>query len=328
VCPKSRKTAATGKVPNGIFTGVNGSNSTSRNDPKLVLALVAQETARETIQNAVVSYGQSLEVLPGAETFFARLQEVGADVLVVDLDEPMALKVLRTLHTEGNHRPVLVLAGMQHRTELLEAQRLGVFAVIPLPVTEEEIGFHIGHALTTIAERFDPRTLGFQQRLVTLGNDFSLVTPVALSLVETSLPFYDPRRTVVTLGLVEILTNAIEHGNLGISYEEKREALRSSVFYDLARERSTQAPWRDRLVRIRSLVDPTEGLVRFRVEDEGDGFDWRNLPDPFHQTNIGARHGRGILMASHAFQSLRYNEKGNVVTLELCLETSTLPEAK
>jgi anti-sigma regulatory factor (Ser/Thr protein kinase) len=133
---------------------------------------------------------------------------------------------------------------------------------------------------------------------------------------------------VVTLGLVEILTNAIEHGSLGISYEEKREALRSSVFYDLARQRSLQSPWKDRRVHARSLVDPEEGLVRFRVEDEGDGFDWRNMPDPFSQTNLGARHGRGILMASHAFQSLRYNEKGNTVTLELLLETSTLPEAR
>ena len=161
---------------------------------------------------------------------------------------------------------------------------------------------------------------------MTLGNDFSLVTPVALSLVETSLSFYDPRRTVVTLGLVEIITNAIEHGSLGISYEEKREALRSSVFYDLAHDRASMAPWRDRVVRVRSLVDPTEGMVRYRVEDEGDGFDWRNLPDPFNQSNLGARHGRGILMATHAFQALRYNEKGNIVTLEVCLENSTLQE--
>jgi CheY-like chemotaxis protein len=307
---------------------VTGSNSTSRNDPKLVLALVSQDSAREILQNAVVSFGQSLEIHAGADTFMTRLNTEGADVLILDLQDPRSMKVLKHLHSEGNHRPVLVLAGIERRAELLEAQRLGVFAVVPSPLSEEEIGFHIGHALTTLAERFDPRLLGFQQRLITLGNDFALVTPVALSLVECSLPYYDPRRTAVTLGLVEILTNAIEHGSLGISYEEKREALRSSVFYDLARQRSLQSPWKDRRVFARSLVDPEEGLVRFQVKDEGDGFDWRNMPDPFSQNNLGARHGRGILMASHAFQSLRYNEKGNTVTLELLLETSTLPEAK
>lgn len=308
---------------------MNGPNSTvGRNDPKLILALVAKIVAREILQNAVVSFGQALETCLTAEELLARLGTVGADVLVLDLDEPSALKVLRRLHTEGNHRPVLVLAGLDHRGELLEAQRLGVFAVIPAPVSEDEISFHIGHALTTLAERFDPRRLGYQQRLVTLENDFSLITPVAISLVETSLPQYDPRRTAVTLGLVEIITNAIEHGNLGISYDEKRDALRGSVFYDLAHERALQAPWKDRVVRVRSLVDPQEGIVRYRVEDEGDGFDWRNLPDPFNQNNINARHGRGILMASHAFQALRYNEKGNVVTLELLLEPSILPEAR
>ena len=307
---------------------IDSNSTTSRNDPKLVLALVSSESTREILQNAVISFGQSLEVFEGAEPFVARLDGVGADVLVLDLDEPKSMRLLRHLHTEGNHRPVLVLAGLGRRTELLEAQRLGVFAVVPAPFTEEEIGFHIGHALTTLAERFDPRRLGFQQRLITLDNDFSLVTPVALSLVETALSYYDPRRTPVTLGLVEILTNAIEHGNLGISYEEKREALRSSVFYDLAHRRSQESPWKDRRVLARCLVDPEEGIVRFRVEDEGDGFDWRNLPDPFSQSNIGARHGRGILMASHAFQSLRYNDKGNMATLELLLETSTLSEAR
>ena len=307
---------------------MNGPNSIGRNDPKLILALVAKASPREILQNAVVSFGQSLEIIPAAEAFQARLDAVNADVLVLDLDEPAALKILRHLHTEGNHRPILVLAGMDHRAELLEAQRLGVFAVIPTPVTEDEISFHIGHALTTLAERFDPRRLGYQQRLITLGNDFSLVTPVAISLVETSLSQYDPRRTAVTLGLVEVITNAIEHGNLGITYDEKRDALRGSVFYDLAHERCAMAPWRDRVVRVRSLVDPDEGIVRFRVEDEGDGFDWRNLPDPFSQNNINARHGRGILMASHAFQALHFNEKGNVVTLELLLEISTMPEAR
>jgi len=305
------------------------SNSTiSRNDPKLVLALVSSEATREILQNAVISFGQSLEVFDGVEPFAARLECVGADVLVLDLDDPKSMRLLRRLHTDGNHRPVLVLAGLGQRAELLEAQRLGVFAVVPAPFSEEEIGFHIGHALTTLAERFDPRRLGFQQRLITLDNDFSLVTPVAMSLVDSALSYYDPRRTPVTLGLVEILTNAIEHGNLGISYEEKREALRSSVFYDLAHRRSQESPWKDRRVRARCLVDPEDGLVRFRVEDEGEGFDWRNLPDPFSQNNIGARHGRGILMATHAFQSLRYNDKGNVATLELLLETSTMTEAR
>lgn len=293
-----------------------------------MLALTTQESTRTKLADVLVGYGQSLETHVSADTFLSGLANCGADVLVLDLHESTALKVLRQLQADGNHRPVLVLAGVDRRAEILEAQRMGVFAVVPSPLDEDELGFHLGHALTTLAERFDPARLGFQQRLITIGNDFSLVTPVALSLVETSLSPGDSRRTSVALGLVELLTNAIEHGNLGISYEEKREALRSSVFYDLARERSSTPPWRDRQVRVRSLVDPNQGIVRYRIEDEGDGFDWKNLPDPFHQNNIGARHGRGILMASHVFQSLRYNEKGNQVTLELPLQTSVFPEER
>ena len=95
---------------------IDSNSTTGRNDPKLVLALVSSESTREILQNAVISFGQSLEVFEGAEPFVARLDSVGADVLVLDLDEPKSLRLLRHLHTEGNHRPVLVLAGLGRRT--------------------------------------------------------------------------------------------------------------------------------------------------------------------------------------------------------------------
>ena len=74
-------------------------------------------------------------------------------------------------------------------------------------------------------------------------------------------------------------------------------------------------------------MDPSKGLVAFEIQDQGDGFDWKNLPDPTDPNNINARHGRGILMARHAFTAMRYNEKGNAVTLELPLDDGSPLEA-
>lgn len=290
-------------------------------DSKVVLALTDQPEVQQMLQEILVGFGQSLESVADPQAFGEAVMRKNPDLLLVDLtlgDAPMAL---RRLDDPCRERPIIALAHPLQRSEMFEAKRLGVFAILHLPLDSDEAGFHIGHALTTLAERFDPSRLGYQERLMTLGNDFSLVTPVALSLVDSSLPLGDVRRTAVSLGLVELLTNAIEHGNLGISFDEKRDALRGSVFYDLARDRSRKSPWKDRLVRARCVVDPAAGIIRYDIQDEGDGFDWRNLPDPFHQNNIGARHGRGILMARHAFQNLRYNDKGNHVSLELPLSS-------
>mgnify|MGYP002360262332 CR=1 FL=1 len=284
--------------------------------------MVAGDPVRSSLQNVVVSFGQTLELHATPEAFLARLPT--ADVVVIDITKPAARNCLPQIPMMSNdHRPVIVLASPEQRQDSLDAQRLGAFAVLPSPATKDELTFHIGHALTTLAERFDPRKLEYQERVVCLGNDFALVTPVALSIVETTLPPGDQRKTSVALGLVEVITNAIEHGNLGISYDQKREALRGSVFYNLASDRATKSPWKDRVVRIRAVVDPAKSVARFEIEDQGEGFDWRNLPDPTDPNNINARHGRGILMASHAFTSMQYNEKGNAVVLELPLEDDT-----
>jgi len=305
---------------------VTGSASHTQTDAKVLLALTDQPQVVQVLREILIGFGQVLESTSDVAAFQDLVSRRDPDLLIVDLTLPHASAALRSLDDVHLHRPVVALADPSQRAEVFEAKRLGVFAAVHLPLDPDEATFHIGHALTTLAERFDPSRLGYQERLITMGNDFSQITPVALSMVDSTLQQGDPRRTPVSLGLVEILTNAIEHGNLGISFEEKREALRGSVFYDLARERSRKDPWKDRLVRARCVVDPAAGLVRYEVEDEGDGFDWRNLPNPFHQNNIGARHGRGILMARHAFQTLCYNDKGNRVQLEIPLPIPSLED--
>lgn len=304
--------------PKWHIWGVTAPVHKSRGDQKVVCAIVECAQARATLENVVASLGQVLELHSSPDTFLAR--HGGVDLIVLDISCDTARACLsQTLQSTGS-RPVVVMSPLEHRAEILEAQRQGAFAVIPSPATEEELTFHVGHALTTLAERFHPRKLVYQERIVHITNDFALVTPVAMSLVDTTLPPGDTRKTAVVLGLVEVITNAIEHGNLGITYEEKREALRGSVFYDLAAERADLFPWKDRIVRIRACVDSKQGVIRFEVHDQGEGFDWRHLPNPTDPTNINARHGRGILMASHSFSSMRYNDKGNAVCLELPLD--------
>lgn len=312
------------QLPKWHICDVTDPVHSSRNDQKVVCAMVACDQVRLAIQNVVVGFGQALELHTVSEAFLAKQSQ--ADLVILDISSEAGKACLWQIPMSADQRPVVVMTPIEQRAEALEAQRLGAFAVVPSPATEEELTFHLGHALTTLAERFDPRKLDYQERVVCIANDFALVTPVALSIVDTTLPPGDPRKTAVVLGLVEMITNAIEHGNLGITYEEKREALRGSVFYDLAAERASLSPWKDRVVKIRGIVDPKNASIRFEVHDQGDGFDWRHLPDPTNPNNINARHGRGILMASHAFASMCYNDKGNTVCLELALDDGSPTE--
>ena len=60
---------------------------------------------------------------------------------------------------------------------------------------------------------------------------------------------------------------------------------------------------------------------RFRIADEGEGFDWRASRDPAADENLLKAHGRGILMTRVYTDSLTYNEKGNEVRFEIVHQT-------
>lgn len=119
----------------------------------------------------------------------------------------------------------------------------------------------------------------------------------------------------VRLGLLEIVINAIEHGNLDISYAEKTHVMENGNYLHYLADRQLDPRFRNRKVTVEYAVDP-EG-VSYRVTDEGKGFDSsRMLERASNPDNMaGELHGRGIMMAVDAFNKIEYNEKGNSVLL-------------
>ena len=58
-----------------------------------------------------------------------------------------------------------------------------------------------------------------------------------------------------------------------------------------------------------------ESLIKFRVEDEGQGFDYANLPDPTAPENIEKPGGRGIFLMKHLSDEVEFKEGGRIVEL-------------
>ena len=86
------------------------------------------------------------------------------------------------------------------------------------------------------------------------------------------------------------------------------EAVSNAILYG-NRERT------DRDVRIRAEFGPD--AVRVTVADEGEGFDPDAVEDPTLPGNRDRSHGRGIFLLRQLMDDVRYNEKGNSVTLVL-----------
>ncbi len=123
-------------------------------------------------------------------------------------------------------------------------------------------------------------------------------------------------KAALHLAINEMLTNAIEHGNCGISYQEKSDWLESGRSIDelIALRCENPEVARRRVVFEYSIQHDRS---RFRVADEGEGFDWRAVNDPVAEENVLKHHGRGILMTRAYTDTLTYNEKGNEVRFEI-----------
>lgn len=104
-----------------------------------------------------------------------------------------------------------------------------------------------------------------------------------------------PMRDVfgVRLALEEALVNAIKHGN-------------------------RMDP--DKQVFIQCQFAPDEVCVL--IEDQGEGFQISNIPDPTEEDNLDKPGGRGIMLIRSFMSSVEYNDKGNRLTMRKKLEAA------
>jgi DNA-binding response OmpR family regulator len=115
----------------------------------------------------------------------------------------------------------------------------------------------------------------------------------------------------VVLGLSELMLNAVEHGNLAITYDEKSQFLRDDRLADEIELRLTEAKYAGRTAEVYFERVLTE--IRFVIRDEGTGFDWSSYLE-MSPERIFDSHGRGIAMARMlSFDQIVYEGRGNVV---------------
>ena len=150
---------------------------------------------------------------------------------------------------------------------------------------------------------------------------FHFRTPEQARLLSARLGRFCAEHSAVTMGLSELMLNAVEHGNLGIGYAAKSELLASGQYHDEIEERLRAPEQRERWARVRFHRD--NGEIHFRIQDCGAGFDWRGYLD-FDPERMFDAHGRGIAMARQmAFIRLEYLGLGNCVEASARLSDAT-----
>jgi len=95
----------------------------------------------------------------------------------------------------------------------------------------------------------------------------------------------------IMISVTECISNAIVHGNQSDS---------------------------NKLVHLELQMEP--GLLRCSIEDEGNGFDFNQLPDPTDPENLEKTGGRGIFLMKHLSDEVKFEDGGRKTVLSFYLE--------
>ncbi len=237
-------------------------------------------------------------------------------LIVLDWEMPgrTGIDFLRSLKQDRKNRyvPVIMLTSRSEEQDVRAGIEAGAFYYLTKPFDQRILTAIVDSALgdfkaSRIRAQPDPAVV----YSCAASASFDFKTPEDAAEIAKWLARLCPDSQGAQLGLQELMINAVEHGNLGITYDEKTALVREQRLFAEMRERQSRAPYSSRIARVTYLRDVSN--YSFLIEDEGEGFDFSKFlylsPD-----RAFAEHGRGIAIARYlCFDELDYIEPGNRV---------------
>ncbi len=141
---------------------------------------------------------------------------------------------------------------------------------------------------------------------------YKIRTPDEADSLARHLAHYFMEPEMAAIGLWELFSNAIEHGNLAIGRERKTELLLEGRFHDEVAKRLEDPAYKDRIVVV--SIEIKSSKIRIRIVDEGAGFEYimKGIADDIDITP----NGRGLMIInSMKYWNVAYSGRGNIVSV-------------
>ncbi|HZX30882.1 MAG TPA: response regulator [Rhodocyclaceae bacterium] len=280
-------------------------------DEQMNLLIIEEFLAQEAVQ---------LDLQSDPLAAWEKLQSPDNDYALVVLDRLMpgmdGLELLRRMKREARlvDVPVIMQTAASSPDQVREGLAAGAYYYLTKPYEPEALISIVRGALEDRRQRMQLRhrvarleeaeklLMAVEYRFVTL-DDISKLVPVLAALC--------PDSDRVAPGLSDLMVNAVEHGNLGVSYQEKALLKWEGDWEAEIGRRLVLPQFRDRFATVRCERWPDR--IAFIIADQGDGFDWNRYLN-FDPERAFDPNGRGIAMARMmSFSNLDYQGKGNVV---------------
>ncbi|HEX8922947.1 MAG TPA: ATP-binding protein [Pyrinomonadaceae bacterium] len=262
-------------------------------EKRRILIVDNNDELRAMLEQVLQELGHEVVATGDRATALAREDLDEFDLIISDLteDEHSGVQLLSEIKRKRLMVPVVVSSDEGQQPGIVKAFKMGAANFLRSPYNKDELR-NIVEKTLAYKLRFvdDLKILPYVREKIDfeLPSDVSLMNGVLQYLIErvSQLGLIKPERSNLFVALDEAFVNAVKHGN----QNDPRK-----------------------LVRITAELSSKE--ARFTVEDEGEGFNVQEIPDPRDPANLFKASGRGVLLIYNIMDEVKYNERGNRLTM-------------
>lgn len=247
-------------------------------------------------------------------------KEISFSAIILDRLMPGwdGIEVLKKIQSDPDLSdiPVILQTALGSNEDVLAGLQAGAFYYLTKPYSKKVLVSIINLAVDSFirlsqakAELFKSKNIAkyFTKGEFTISNfdEMIEISPFLSNL------FPDPSKSLT--GIIEIISNAIEHGNLEIGFELKQDLQIRDLYHEELKKRFNDPRFQDRKVEIK--YEKRIDRISLMIEDSGNGFDYKKCDRVEKMANnLFQASGRGILIAKTlSFDELTYIGKGNIV---------------
>lgn len=277
--------------------------------------LVLQRTLEEEGCH-VVSAGDGMVAL---EILRSHADTISVAILDWMMPEMTGIDLLRWMKAQHvtEHIPVIMLTALDDPARVKESIDAGAYYYLTKPFQRPLLNSILRaavsdyHQMRQLLERLRriERPLAFVSEVTYRLRTIDEAQELA-ALLACATP--DPEHALV---IAELIMNGIEHGNLGITYDEKGALLEQSQWEQEVARRLALPEHANKYVSVRVAKQPD--ALHVEIEDEGQGFDYKRYLK-IEESRLFDNHGRGIAIAA-ASLDLKFQGSGNKVLVKLPL---------
>jgi CheY-like chemotaxis protein len=206
------------------------------------------------------------------------------DTSIIVLDRMMprmdGMEVIRLVKQDDKLKniPIIMQTAAASSAQIIEGLQADVYYYLTKPYSIFKLVSIVRSALhhTLDQEKLRTEVREFKGKLGLVANarfEMQFKTLADARNLARDIAKCCPEPEKIVLGLNELLINAIEHGNLGITYAEKKLLVVANKWENEIAERLAKDEYKDKSATL--ICETQDNDIVITIKDEGKGFNWQ-----------------------------------------------------